>query len=656
MTKRRSSPLPAFAAGRGLHATALAAATLALLAGCSGNGTDDEAPPPVAATTLSGTVAVGAPITNGTLRILDANGDVVASDVPIDADGRYAEVPLSGPAPYRIEACGHAGPNYLCVYSVAGEAGTAYVTPLTTATMLLASGQAPDALMSGTAPALTADSLAQAQGRLRDSLGSVLTSAGVDSGLDFVSGALTAGSRTGYDGVLDAVNVSLGQDAQPFVQITPRIGEGNLYLEQNTSVGTITSTGSAESLQLAGLETLFSDMSNAMASAQACSDANTGLGRSMATNARLNMGDGVAQGPAQVAQGLCGFFAGGNEDGAPMWGSRLLSPTLGRCDVSGAAPVCGVSFVLQSPEGDVMPVGGGMGVAQEAGAWKFMGDLLPISLYASAKAQRTLRFDGPSLVVQYDRALAFEVPALPGIGCARVSQRDASGAVVTVGYYKRHAGAEGQERLSLWTSDGMGNGASLDPLAGATRSGDDSWIGLPQGDAGDAAIRNFYRGGRTVSVSLYGNAACSTPFSVGGRSEFEVEVAGVPPVWAAMENLPWPDLTAEALASLRSLTIAAGAENSLTASWTFARGPLGMNGATVCSNRAECGQGGIGRLGESQLRPSARMATVALQNQGQAVGADDAKMLSLHGRNGEGVDLQSNYESGPATPAAENCH
>jgi hypothetical protein len=157
-------------------------------------------------------------------------------------------------------------------------------------------------------------------------------------------------------------------------------------------------------------------------------------------------------------------------------------------------------------------------------------------------------------------------------------------------------------------------------------------------------------------VSLYGNAACSTPFSVGGRSEFEVEVAGVPPVWAAMENLPWPDVTAEALASLRSLTIAAGAENSLTASWTFARGPLGMNGATVCSNRAECGQGGTGRLGESQLRPSARMATVALHNQGPAVGADDAKMLALYGRNGEGVDLQSNYESCPATAAGQNCH
>ena len=116
---------------------ALALATLLQLSACGGGGdavtaaasaptgntpapAAEPAPAPAPApvpvsTILAGTVAVGAPVTGGTLRILDADGAVVAADVPIDADGRYAGVTLTGPAPWRIEACGHAGSNYRCV-------------------------------------------------------------------------------------------------------------------------------------------------------------------------------------------------------------------------------------------------------------------------------------------------------------------------------------------------------------------------------------------------------------------------------------------------------------------------------------------------------------------------------------------------------------
>jgi len=631
-------------------------ASLLALAACGGADNPVAQTPAVAATSLSGTVAVGAPITNGKLRVLDANGAVVAADVVIDANGHYADVVLSGPAPYRIEACGQAGPNYLCVYSVAGAGGTANVTPLTSATVLLAAGQAPDALMNGTAPALSASSVASAQEQLRSSLGSVLSSAGVAAGFDFVSGELSAGSRTGYDGLLDAIGVKVGQDTQPFVQITPRLGEGNLYLQQGSSSGTVTASAGASPLDLSGLETLFRNMSDAMASASACASESTGLRRSLASNAQISMGDGAAHGPAEVAQAFCGFFAEGDEGSGAMWGSRLLSPTLGRCDLSGSAPVCGVSFVLQSPAGDVMPVGLGMGATLEAGSWKFLGDLLPISIQASAKAQRTRRIDSATPVFGYDRALAFEVAALPGLACAKVSQRDASGAAATVGYYKRHLGAAEQPRLSLWTRDAYGNGASLDPAVGTTRSADDTWIGLPQGNEGDAVIRNFYRGGRNVTVSLYADRGCTAPFVVGGKSEFEVEVEGVPPIWSAMESLPWPELDETSQAALRSLALEAGASGSLHAAWSFARGPLGLNGATVCGSRDTCGQGGASRLGEAALRPSARDTTVSLHNIGNGVTVDGQKTLALYGRNGEGVDLQSNYSSCPSAAVGEGCH
>lgn len=169
-------------------------------------------------------------------------------------------------------------------------------------------------------------------------------------------------------------------------------------------------------------------------------------------------------------------------------------------------------------------------------------------------------------------------------------------------------------------------------------------------------IRNFYCGGRSVTVSLYADAACSTPFVAGGKSEFEVDVEGVPPVWSAMTTLPWPALSEATAASLRTLTLEAGASGSFSAAWTFARGPLGMNGITVCSSRADCGEGGSGRIGDASLRPSVRNAVVTLQNNGSAIAADSAKLVALYGRNGEGLGLQSNYESCPLVASGEACH
>src|SRR4051812_21387243 len=95
-----------------LVSSTLGAAALAMLSACGG-GSSASAPvaPPVAptATHLTGTAAVGAPMTQGKLRVLDATGTVVAHDIVINADGSYDAGELSGTAPWRIEACGYAG-------------------------------------------------------------------------------------------------------------------------------------------------------------------------------------------------------------------------------------------------------------------------------------------------------------------------------------------------------------------------------------------------------------------------------------------------------------------------------------------------------------------------------------------------------------------
>ena len=185
---------PSFAAVRpGFLFRAVPWAAAALLAACGGGGSSSSstdaptAPVLPAPTTLTGTVAVGAPMTDGRLRVLDANGAVVVADLALAADGSYPAVTLSGPAPYRIEACGYTGANYQCIHSVAQGAGTANVTPLTNAMMLLASGQPPEALMSGSAPGLSASAVASAQETLRSGLAPLLADAGVPNTLDLVA-------------------------------------------------------------------------------------------------------------------------------------------------------------------------------------------------------------------------------------------------------------------------------------------------------------------------------------------------------------------------------------------------------------------------------------------------------------------------------------
>lgn len=616
---------------------------VALLAACGGGEPAASTPVTnVLAAQLKGTVAVGAPITDGKLRVIDVNGIVVASGIVVANDGSYTIPTLGGTGPYRIEACGYAGSNYQCIYSVTQGPGTANVTPLTSATVLLATNLSPGDLMSGSGSALTTTAVNAAQDRLRSSLSGVM-SGNVATGFDFVSGGLEAGSRTGYDKLLDSIGVSTGVDGSAFVQITPRLGSGNIYLDQTTTAGTVTLDNAASNLSLVGLESLFSSMSAAMLSASACSDANTGMARYMATNARISNDEGNSMsGAASVGAGLCTMF--GQQQ---MFGSRLLSPTLGRCDAGGANPVCRVSFVLQSVDGSVEPVGQGMGVVLEGPAWKFLGEMDVVPIHASAKAQRDVIYQDGVTSMTYARAIAFDIPALNGLACARVTQRDAQQNDVTVGYYKNFG--SGARRLSLWQVNAFSNQRSLDPQVGALRNGDDTWVALPDGDEGDAVVRNFFRGGRNVTVSLFSDVVCSVPFAVSGQSVIEVEVQGVPPVSSALRDLPWTDLTPAARQALFDLTLAPNAQASYAAAWSFSHGPIALNGATFCTDRANCGDGGSGRISlERRFAPGITSAAISLSNGNAAVAAGSYKMLALYGRTGEGLDLQSNAIACPA--------
>ncbi len=635
---------------------AVAASLSCLLAACGGGGGSDTPapPPPPAPATLSGTAAVGAPLVDGVLRVIDATGAVVADAVPLDAAGRFSAIALTGTGPWRLEACGWAAAEWTCLQSVAYAAGTSNVTPLTTAALVLASGTPAEGLMAAGAPSAAA--VATAQGTLSSSLASL-----GGGGVDFFGGVLDAGSRTGYDRLLDAVQVNMGSDGQPFVQLTPRLGSGNVFVQSGSAAqGSLSAGGAAATLPLAQLEALFTRLNAALASEAACRHATSGLASQLADDARLSFGPEPLQGAVVVADVLCTVFSG-REPGSPeavgpaMWGSRLMSPVLGRCDFDGDNAVCGVSLVLRDGEGDVAELGGGMAVAWRAGQWRLLGDRHAVGVTASARVQRDLRIDGASAVAHYDRAFAFEVPALPGLACARVSQQDAAGTRVTLAFYKRHTPGEGEgepDRLSLWTNGSGGPFASTDSASGNTRTSDDTWLFLPEGEAGDAAIRHFLRGGRTVTVDLYGDMACSVPFD-GPATRLVVDVDGVPPVWSAMPDLPWPAYTATAQSALRNLVASAGTAAPLDVAWSFPRGAIGFTEGFVCTDRALCGNGGSGRVAELGLRPRARTAGFVVQS-GVAVTAGEHKMAGLYGR-WRGLGVQANMTSCPAVPAGERC-
>ena len=140
-----------------------------------------------------------------------------------------------------------------------------------------------------------------------------------------------------------------------------------------------------------------------------------------------------------------------------------------------------------------------------------------------------------------------------------------------------------------------------------------------------------------------------------GRSSFEIEVEGVPPVWAALPDLPWPNLSDSAKAALRGLVVSESSSADLAVAWGYTRAPVGVNSITYCSDRTLCGSGGAGRLADVNLRPSATSTVLRVSTAGSAVEASSYKMLALYGRTSDGMGLQSNHMSCPAVEAGRSC-
>ncbi|MGS0755899.1 hypothetical protein ACVBEH_15320 [Roseateles sp. GG27B] len=602
---------------------------------------------------VSGSVAVGMALSNAKLRILDGAGKAVASAVAVPANGNYGPITLTGTGPFRLEACGYAAERYRCVYAVTPLGGTTNLTPLTTAVAVLAAGQTAEALLLA-GSALTLDTstmstnIATAQTQLRSALSAAIIDAGLPNAVDFTSAAVIAGSRIGHDRLLDNLGLGFGVDgSKPFVQITPRLGSGSLYLEPGTTQGQISINPAAASLNLAGLETLMTAMTAALANTTACSASMPSL---LASNARITIEDGLTMTGTQASQGLCFLFAGVLGNLPAPFGSTMQSPELGRCDFSGSLPVCKISLVTMSPTNLLQVVGKNQAVTLQSDGWRLLGNMQAIQVSAQARVQKMQRVDG-GLVDSYARTLSVSIPLQTGLQCARVSQTNLSGQEQTLAYYKPQSGAT---LLSVWAVSASDGQASINPTQGVTRGMTEQWWPIVAGADGDAVVRNFYRSGRELKVSLYGDAACTTAFTpTDGSSSFSLELAGVPPLEAALPSLPWPVLSASSITALVALKGTAKAKLTYTPSWTFGNQVLGLEAASLCLD-SDCTA--ANRLVELLgLTASLRSSALAVTVGSTALASTSFKQLRLQGRSPEGLLMHSDFQSCSAVTAGQTC-
>ena len=614
-------PLPA----RSVLALAVSAA---LLAACGGGGGGSSASGGGGgATTLSGTVAVGAPISSATITIKGANGATVSATA--GDDGRFSGVDLSGlTAPYRIEACGLVDGAQSCYYAMAGAAGVANVTPLSHAALALAHGGDPaDAFASNSPPSLS--SVTSRMDTLRDALAPVLTAAGLSASVDLATLDFDA-DHTGLDKVLDAVKVSTGQSGgHAMVQMEGRIGAGNFLIDDSSSQGSGTLTGSNLSVDLSGIGTVFDALSTAVGQATISACASTMTSAAILdSNFKLLMGDdngGVAVLTASnMPTTICTLASDGG-----LLGGHVAHPVLHDCDFSGNDKYCTVGFdivhagvVLDAAELAVVHRQGSTG-------WQLVGQPSSYQIHVNASVQRTVRVNA-SASPQYYRAISFDILASDGssahaVRAAKVYLRDASGTgwesapVATLS----DSGCSTEVRLTITGSS-----------CGSTWMGlDNNGNGFGNLADGDAVIDAFFQRGRVVRIDLYSDTAGTTLLSSETR-----RIAGVPPKSADLASVPWLELDASVKTALQAYDSGSSA-TSMTVSWAsnkiVAAKDVSVCGDSSCSPRAHASF--------TSAEVQARSTSLSLSS--LTLTASGFKEVSLYGRDRDGLGVSANYVS-----------
>ena len=593
------------------------------LASCGGGGGSGGGSGSSGSGTLSGTVAVGAPMQNATLTVLGANGQ--SASIAVNSDGSYANLNISGlTAPYRLQACGLVNAVYTCHYAVAQGGGTANVTSLTTAQVTLANGSDAANIMTSGAP--SASALSGSQQTLQAALAQVLSAAGVSGAPDFTTTAFNA-DRTGMDKVLDTIAINTGNNSgATFVQLEGRFGSSNYYVDtagnQNGALNDSTLLNGM-SVNLTGISQIFSTLSNAVGSSTISGCASViGAANLLDAQFTLNL-NGQAVTAGNFATTICNAMSQNT-----LLGGSVANPTLGDCDFSGSDKLCTVGFDIQN--GSTAMQGAELTVVLRSGnsTWLLLGQQTPYGINVDAAVQRTLQVTVASPQATYYRAISFDISS---------TVNGAANAIQSAKVYQHSAAGDGSwdsVPIASLSNAGCSSQSNL-TIQGSTCGA--SWLGLDSfnsGDlaSGDALITAFYRRGRQVRIDLYSDNAYTTLVA-----SVVTRVEGVPPQSGQLAGLPWLSLDSASQAALANYASSVGA--TLGFSWT------GSN-SIVPHDASYCNSSSCASPVHIELNNTLGSAGSASFNlSGLTVAASDFKEIAVYGRDRSDVGYQSNYVS-----------
>ncbi len=241
------------------RATVLALPIVLALAACGGGGDSSapsggasSTPPTAAALKLTGVAAVGAPMAQASIRVTCSAGSATAT---ADANGVYVVSIADGALPCVLTAT--SSDSLTELHSIAAGTGhadtTSNITPLSELLVAKLAGADPKSFVNGftaTTAISVADVTAAQTGLLR-----TLAAAGIDTAAvtDIVSGTLTAGTGTGYDGVLDKLKTAISAAGTTLGELTTAVAT-TTTAGDNTGTSTLATVLAPAASDCAGLK------------------------------------------------------------------------------------------------------------------------------------------------------------------------------------------------------------------------------------------------------------------------------------------------------------------------------------------------------------------------------------------------------------------
>jgi hypothetical protein len=214
---------------------------LLALAACGGGGDSTTTTPPTStALSLSGTVATGAALAGATVSVSCASG---TDNATTSASGTYSLSLTNGSLPCVLTAT--SADSSIVLHSVAAGTGSgdasSNITPLSELLVAQLAGSDPANFVAGfnSSTTISSNSVAAAQTTVLQAL----SAAGLDTSsvTDILSGSITAGSGSGYDGVLDSLQVKLADASTDLATLTSTVASAS-------TAGSTTSTSTVSTL------------------------------------------------------------------------------------------------------------------------------------------------------------------------------------------------------------------------------------------------------------------------------------------------------------------------------------------------------------------------------------------------------------------------